>query len=83
MQVIPQRELRNNSSAVLRRAEAGEQFLITVDGRPVATLGPNRRRQWVPAAEVRAMLATPTDPTLLEDVAAFDAGELEDPWLRS
>lgn len=37
---IPQRELRNNVSAVLREAEAGTRFTITVRGRPVARLGP-------------------------------------------
>lgn len=37
---IPQRELRNNVSAVLREAEAGTWFTITVRGRPVARLGP-------------------------------------------
>jgi prevent-host-death family protein len=37
---IPQRELRNNVSEVLRRAEAGERIVVTVDGRPVAELGP-------------------------------------------
>ncbi|MGF1599055.1 MAG: type II toxin-antitoxin system prevent-host-death family antitoxin [Acidimicrobiales bacterium] len=34
------RELRNNVAAVVRRARAGERLLITVDGRPVAQLGP-------------------------------------------
>lgn len=34
------RELRNNISGVLRRAEAGERVVVTVDGRPVAQLGP-------------------------------------------
>jgi prevent-host-death family protein len=37
---IPQRELRNHVSRVLRRAEHGERFTVTVDGRPVAELGP-------------------------------------------
>jgi len=37
---IPQRELRNNVAAVLRAAEAGETFTVTVRGRPVARLGP-------------------------------------------
>ena len=41
--VIPQKELRNNVADVLRRAEAGEEFTITVAGRPVAHLGPARR----------------------------------------
>lgn len=34
------RELRNQVAAVVRRAEAGERIVITVDGRPVAQLGP-------------------------------------------
>ena len=34
------RELRNNVAAVLRRAAAGERLVVTVDGRPVAALGP-------------------------------------------
>lgn len=42
MPTIPQRELRNNVSEVLRRAEAGERFTVTVDGRPVAEVGPRR-----------------------------------------
>ena len=37
---IPQRELRNDVSAVLRRVEAGEEFVVTVSGRPVAELRP-------------------------------------------
>jgi len=39
---IPQKELRNSVGEVLRRAEAGERFTITVAGRPVAELGPAR-----------------------------------------
>ena len=34
------REVRSGLAAVLRRAEAGERVVITVDGRPVAQLGP-------------------------------------------
>lgn len=34
------RELRNNVAAVVRRAAAGERLVITVDGRPMAALGP-------------------------------------------
>jgi prevent-host-death family protein len=42
MAVIPQRELRNEISSVLRRVEQGETFTVTVSGRPVAELGPIR-----------------------------------------
>jgi prevent-host-death family protein len=34
------RELRNNVAAVVRRAGAGERIVVTVDGAPVAQLGP-------------------------------------------
>lgn len=37
---IPQRELRNNVSSILHRAEKGERFTVTVNGRPVAEVGP-------------------------------------------
>lgn len=40
MATIPQRELRNNVGEVLRRAEAGERIVVTVNDRPVAELGP-------------------------------------------
>lgn len=34
------RELRNQAAAAVRRAGAGERIVITVDGHPVAQLGP-------------------------------------------
>lgn len=37
---IPHRELRNNSSEILRAVEAGESFTVTNHGRPVARLVP-------------------------------------------
>ena len=37
---IGTRELRANLAAALRRVGAGERLVITVDGRPVAQLGP-------------------------------------------
>ncbi len=41
---IPQRQLRNDVGAVLRRVEAGETLRVTVHGRPVAELSPLRER---------------------------------------
>jgi prevent-host-death family protein len=79
METIPQKELRNQVGEVLRRAEAGEQFTITVSGRPVAELGPVRARQWVPSAQLADLWATPPDPTLDRDLQAL-GGELTDPW---
>jgi prevent-host-death family protein len=34
------RELRANAAAAVRRAEQGERLIITVNGQPVAQLGP-------------------------------------------
>jgi prevent-host-death family protein len=79
MATIPQKELRNNVGEVLRRAEAGEEFTITVSGRPVARLGPNRNRQWVPSAQLAELWEAPADPTLEKDLEAL-GGELTDPW---
>jgi prevent-host-death family protein len=82
MKTIPQRTLRNDSARILREAEAGEQFVITVHGRAVAFLGPYERRQWVTADSVRELFATPTDPDLLEDLRRHEPAEIVDPWER-
>jgi prevent-host-death family protein len=37
------RELRNQTAALIRRAGQGERVIVTVDGRPVAQLGPIER----------------------------------------
>ncbi len=79
MATIQQKELRNHVGEILRRAEAGEQFTITVSGRPVAQLGPIRSRQWVPAAQLAELWSAPPDPTLDSDLQAL-GGELTDPW---
>ena len=75
---IPQRELRNNVSAVLRAAEAGETFTVTVRGRAVARLGPPgdpaRPRVDVERETLRRILALPLD----DDLAA-DLSDAEDP----
>ena len=40
MEQIGARELRANLAAAMRQAGAGERVIITIDGRPVAQLGP-------------------------------------------
>ena len=40
MDLLGARELRANLAAALRQASDGERVIITVDGRPVAQLGP-------------------------------------------
>lgn len=83
MTVIPQRTLRNDVADVLRRAEAGEQFTITVSGRPVAQLGPmveDGPKRFVPAAEFNEVFASlPPDLTLMDDLREAGGG-LVDPF---
>ena len=40
MERVGTRELRGDLSALVRRAGAGERIVVTVDGHPVAQLGP-------------------------------------------
>ena len=45
---ISQRELRNDNAEIMRRVEAGESFVVTRNGKPIADLvphGPSRRRK--------------------------------------
>ncbi|WP_028937981.1 type II toxin-antitoxin system Phd/YefM family antitoxin [Pseudonocardia spinosispora] len=52
---IPHRELRNNSSAILREVQAGETIEITNHGEVVAILVPPARRpSSLPCREPRA-----------------------------
>jgi prevent-host-death family protein len=44
---ITQRELRNQSAAVLREIEAGQTLVVTRNGTPVAELRPIRPRRFV------------------------------------
>lgn len=45
---ISQRELRNDSAAVLREVEGGQTLVITRNGTPVAELRPLGPRRFVP-----------------------------------
>jgi prevent-host-death family protein len=49
---ITQRELRNQSAAVLREVEAGRTIVVTRNGTPVGELRPIRRRRFVPRAAI-------------------------------
>jgi prevent-host-death family protein len=79
MPTIPQKTLRNNVAEVLRRAERGEEFTITVAGRPVAQLGPTQRRRWVSGPDLARVWETPAPQTLGDDLERFP-GALSDPF---
>ena len=91
---IRQSELRNDNAAVMRRVAAGESFVVTVNGRPVADVVPHSRgtgrRRFVPVGEVIAAfaIAEAPDPTQWRaDLAAADEllghDEPSDPFERA
>lgn len=73
------REMRQNASELVRRAEAGETMTITVAGRPAAVLGPVSPRSWVEWREVEDVFRSGTDPDWASDRELLD-GRLADPW---
>lgn len=56
---IPQRELRNENAKVMEAVSAGETFVVTRNGEPVAELRPIRagRRTFIPRDEVAVLAA--------------------------
>lgn len=80
---IPQRQLRNDSSRVLREVRAGQSYVVTVGGQPVADLVPHAaaaRRSAVPRDEVLRAFTAGGHPTTGDD-AIDDA--LYDPYDRA
>lgn len=69
--MITQRELRNDSGAIMRRVEQGECFTVTRNGIPVADLVPHdrakavQRQRFVPVAQIA---------TGIEELADWDVG---------
>jgi antitoxin (DNA-binding transcriptional repressor) of toxin-antitoxin stability system len=59
-------ELRSRTRALLERLEAGEAITITLEGRPVAVVGPSGRRpRWLRRNEfARRMMHHQADPDL-------------------
>lgn len=84
---IPQHELRNQMSRVLREVEAGRSYTMTVDGSPVADLVPHRpaeRRASVPRAEVLAAFgAVSSSASTRADLDRYIDDSLYDPYDRA
>jgi prevent-host-death family protein len=82
MSEVGLREMRQNASELVRRAEAGEHVTITVAGRPAAVLGPASPRAWRRWDEVADVLREPVDVDWSRDRDLVDA-DVTDPWTRS
>jgi prevent-host-death family protein len=67
---VASRELRNNTRGVLDRVEAGEDVVITVDGRAVARLVPidRRPRSWTRDEFMRDVLTHRADAGLYDEL---------------
>ena len=75
------REMRQNASELVRRAEAGERLTVTVAGRPAAVLGPVAPRRWRQWDEIADLFRIAFDAELAADLDRLDAGP-NDPWAR-
>jgi len=73
------REMRQNASDLVRRAEAGERLVITVSGRPAAVLGPAAPRAWRPWNEVADVFIEAADSAWPSDMDLLDAAP-RSPW---
>src|SRR5882757_6720019 len=80
MATIGLRELRQNASEYVRRAEAGETITVTVSGRDAAALVPVSRRTWHRWADVAdALRSGGPDTTWPGDRESIDQAVV-DPW---
>lgn len=80
MSVVASRDLRNHTADVLRRVADGSRVTVTVNGAPVAEIGPVRstRTPFFTRSELlEVVLRNQADPGLTEDLAAL-AGETTD-----
>ncbi|MEX1078636.1 MAG: type II toxin-antitoxin system prevent-host-death family antitoxin [Homoserinimonas sp.] len=65
MSLVPVRDLRNNTAAVIERARNGEEVTITVNGVPAATLVPVQpaKKAFLTPAELVALAPRPGEAT--------------------
>lgn len=81
MDEVGLREMRQNASDLVRRAEAGEQVTITVAGRPAAVLGPVTPRSWRRWEDLADLFREGVDEEWQADVDRLDDAP-SDPWER-
>lgn len=79
MDAIGLRELRQDASAFVRRAEAGEEIVITVSGREAARLVPSHPTPWRTWDDISDLFRGTSDPDWADDRELID-GSLHDPW---
>ena len=83
MTEVASRELRNDTAGLIRRAAAGEDIVITVNGKPAARLtgaaSRTSRRRWIPRDElIEMLLQSRADPTLRDDLRFMEDDTTDD-----
>lgn len=73
------RELRQSASDLVKAAEAGQTFTVTVSGRPAAVLGPVPREQWRVWSDITGLFDGAPDEAWEQDRDAVDQS-LRDPF---
>jgi prevent-host-death family protein len=81
METIGLRELRQHASELVRRAEEGEELVVTVSGRPAAVLGPATPTRWRRYNEIAEIFDGPADPAWAVDRERLDQA-VGDAWQR-
>lgn len=78
-------ELNSNSSALARRAQAGETVVITDRGTPVADIVPHREVTWVTKPQLtdalQVLRATLKNRDATAEVVRRELDEVADPYL--
>ena len=75
------REMRQNASDLVRRAQLGERLTITVAGRPAAVLGPVSPRTWRQWDDLSEVFDRPVDPEWANERNLLD-DTVVDPWVE-
>jgi prevent-host-death family protein len=79
MEQVGLRELRQNASDLVRRAQDGEEITITVAGRPGARLVPAAPHTWRQWGDIADLFTGPADPDWNADRDLVDQ-HIADPW---
>jgi antitoxin (DNA-binding transcriptional repressor) of toxin-antitoxin stability system len=81
---LTQRELRNESGAIMRALDEGEDFIVTRNGVPVGELRPlnRRKRKFIPREELVALFAGAPHIDYEQFRADIDAYVDQDPTPR-
>jgi prevent-host-death family protein len=79
METVGLRELRQDASELVRRVEEGEEFTITVAGRPSARLVSATPRVWRKWIDIADLFHGSADPDWHADRDKID-DTLRDPW---